>query len=155
MRQGLQFNSVLSRLLFFNVALVLLVTVLPQVILYSYFSTNYQRQLEDANAKDVARIRELVDKNVMEMAIFIPNLYFSKLRDNSALTYPLNFDISKQAYRILEVSAKIDDITSSCLAAQVLNDNGACAIFVKIYAVSQVSQTNSETAVTNGGKRDE
>lgn len=110
---ALSFRTILSRILFFNILIVLLVTLTPQVVFYNYFSLTYNREVNNYNMQIVKQVQRSVDELVLEKVVKIPIVYFSEVRSNQDLTYPLNFDIGNDPIRILNVAWKLADIRNT------------------------------------------
>lgn len=103
----LSFKTVISRVLFFNILLVLLVTIIPQLFFYNYFNLTYNKEINNYNTQIVKQVQKSVDELVLERVVSIPGMYFSDVQSNIDLIYPLNFDISSDSVRTLNVTRKL------------------------------------------------
>jgi two-component system, response regulator YesN len=103
-------NQTLIRLLIFNVLLVVIITLIPTLVFYQYFVTNYNKQLTKLNMQSVTQFRSFIDQKVLRDVIGIPNLYFTDLESSDPLVYPLQHDIHNDSSRILQTSKRIFEV---------------------------------------------
>lgn len=103
MKINIGFNTIFSRILFFNTLLVVLITVIPQLFFTKYFITNYDNQKKEYNMQLVKQARNYIDDMVIGKIVDIPNTYLSNLEINYDLTYPLEHDISQDSIAIQKV----------------------------------------------------
>ena len=61
-----RFNHIYSRLLFFNILLIVVATIVPQFILYKYFTERYGDKLEEINYYNICQVRDFVDETIFE-----------------------------------------------------------------------------------------
>lgn len=107
-----QLKTIFSRILFFNILLVLIITVIPLSIYSNYFKRNYDKEINNYNMQLVKQFQTYVDEQLLEKVINIPNIYLSNTSGNSDLTYPLTEDISTDSTRIYNIREKLADIIS-------------------------------------------
>lgn len=108
-----RFKTILSRLMFFNILLILIASILPQMILFSYFSSQYKQKLAQSNYENTMQVRDFVDESIFERLVSIPVTHFSDITSNDILIHPINHDIRGQSYKVLEVSKKVYEIQES------------------------------------------
>lgn len=109
-KRMLPFNNIYSRLLFFNIILILAATIIPQVSLYQYFTSQYQKKLEQSNYDNIRQVRDFTDETVFERLVSIPVTYFSDTTSNGMLMEPISHNIRNKSYDILKISKKINEI---------------------------------------------
>lgn len=109
----LTFNTVFTRILFFNLIVIIISTIIPQIIFYNYFTVTYNNEIKGYNMKNVARIASSIDELILERAISISNYFLPELQSNSDFTYPLYNDISNDYLRITAVKQKLSDIRAT------------------------------------------
>ncbi|MGG1516604.1 helix-turn-helix domain-containing protein [Paenibacillus oryzisoli] len=110
MIKQMQKNQTLVRLLIFNILLVVIITVIPTLVFYQYFVSNYNKQLTKLNMQTVTQFRNFMDQKVLRDVIGIPNLYFTDLESSDPIVYPLQHDIHNDSSRILQTSKRIFEV---------------------------------------------
>ncbi|WJH37006.1 cache domain-containing protein [Paenibacillus sp. CC-CFT747] len=113
MQRLLNRNRTFTRLILFNCSLVILITVIPALVYYRYFSTSYEEQTRKLNRQAVAQLRESFDERFLKEIIRIPNQNLSGMESNDVLTYPLANPIDRDVVRTLQVSNRVEEIRSS------------------------------------------
>ncbi|SFL73177.1 AraC-type DNA-binding protein [Paenibacillus sp. 1_12] len=103
-------NTVYSRILIFNILLVIIISLVPQVLYIHYFSTAYNREIMRQSTQDVNKLKYAVDETILDRVIRLVNIYFSDIPSNEILVYPLTHDISGNGFKIAEVSNYLTDI---------------------------------------------
>lgn len=112
-KKTIHFNNIFSRLLFFNIILIFIATVLPQATFFNYFINKYEKNMEEMNYGNIKQVRDFVDEAIFERLVAIPVTHFSDITSNDILTYPINNDIRNQSYQILETSKQLYSIQMS------------------------------------------
>lgn len=113
LKPRIHFNTVFSRVLLFNLLLVIIVTILPQLIFLNSFKSNYKDEINRNNMQMVAQVQKSIDGQVLEKAVMLPVMYLSELPSNEDLTYALNNDITKEPNKIGNIRNKLMDIKST------------------------------------------
>ncbi|MCU6797355.1 helix-turn-helix domain-containing protein [Paenibacillus sp. WQ 127069] len=103
-------NTVYSRILIFNILLVIIISLVPQVLYIHYFSTAYNEEIMRQSTQDVNKLKYAVDETILDRVIRLVNIYFSDIPSNEILAYPLTHDISGNGFKIAEVSNYLTDI---------------------------------------------
>ncbi|CAN7287793.1 AraC family transcriptional regulator [Paenibacillus sp. LjRoot153] len=103
-------STIYSRILLFNILLVIILSLAPQLIYIHYFSTAYNQEINRQSTQDVNKLKYAVDETILDRVIRLVNIYFSDIPSNEVLAYPLTHDISGNGYKIAEVSNFLTDI---------------------------------------------
>ncbi len=98
------------RMLLFNTALVLIMTILPQLVYHHYVRNEIVEQIHENNVWTVKQLQENIDEKVLKEMIQLISRNFSAINSNEALVYPMNHSIIGDTTKILAASSKIDDI---------------------------------------------
>lgn len=106
-------NTIFARMLVFNMAMIILATIIPQAVFFNFFTETYDRDAKAYNMKNALEIRNYIDDTIVEKVVNIPNIYFSQLQSNDDFIFPMENDIRHAASRILAISQKIFNITYS------------------------------------------
>ncbi len=77
LKPRIHFNTVFSRILLFNILLVIIVTILPQLIFLNSFKSSYRDEINRNNMQMVAQIQKSIDGQVLEKAVTLPVTYLS------------------------------------------------------------------------------
>ncbi len=109
----LTFNTVFTRILFFNLIVIIISTIIPQIVFYNYFTITYNNDINRYNMEHVAKIGSSVDELILERALSISNNFLPELQSNSDFTYPLYNNIRKDYSRITAVNHKLSDIRAT------------------------------------------
>lgn len=113
LKPRIHFNTVFSRILLFNILLVIIVTILPQMVFLNSFKSSYRDEINRNNMQLVAQIQKSIDGQVLEKAVTLPVTYLSELPSNEDLTYALQNDITKEPSKIGNIRNKLMDIKST------------------------------------------
>lgn len=113
MKLPLKLNTIFARMLIFNMAMIIMATIIPQAVFFNFFTKTYDDNAKAYNTKNALEIRNYVDETVVEKVVNLPNVYFSQLQSNDDLVFPMENDIRNTPSRILTISQKIFNITSS------------------------------------------
>lgn len=108
-----RFNHIYSRLLFFNILLIVVATIVPQFILYKYFTERYGDKLEEINYYNICQVRDFVDETIFEPVIGISVTHFSDRFSNDLLINPTHQPIRDESYTILQISSRLYEIQES------------------------------------------
>lgn len=103
-------STIYSRILLFNILLVIILSLAPQLIYIHYFSTAYNQEINRQSTQDVSKLKYAVDETILDRVIRLVNIYFSDIPSNEVLAYPLTHDISGNGFKIAEVSNFLTDI---------------------------------------------
>lgn len=112
MRKKLQldFKTLFSRILFFNLIMVIIVSIMPQGIFFSYFRNIYDDEVEKNNMQKVKQTQKYIDELILEKVVNIPNSYLSEIKENDDLVYPLYYNIRDDVNRIRNISERLNGI---------------------------------------------
>lgn len=116
-----KFNTIFSRILFFNFLLVIGVTVLPFSIFTNYFINNFNSQINQYNMQLVRMTQNYIDDTVIKKIVDFPNTYFSELDINYELTYPYYHDITDDAALITVINGRIRNILATYKFINAIN----------------------------------
>ncbi|KRE92093.1 hypothetical protein ASG89_33840 [Paenibacillus sp. Soil766] len=97
-------STIYSRILLFNILLVIILSLVPQLIYIHYFSNAYNQEINRQSTQDVSKLKYAVDETILDRVIRLVNIYFSDIPSNEVLAYPLTHDISGNGFKIAEVS---------------------------------------------------
>ncbi|OAS22684.1 helix-turn-helix domain-containing protein [Paenibacillus oryzisoli] len=103
-------STIYSRILIFNILLVIVLSLVPQLIYIHYFSNAYNQEINRQSTQDVSKLKYAVDETILDRVIRLVNIYFSDIPSNEVLAYPLTHDISGNGFKIAEVSNFLTDI---------------------------------------------
>ena len=106
----IEFNTIFSRILLFNLFIVIGVTVIPFSAFTNYFINAYNSQINQYNMQVVRQTQNYIDDTMIAKIVGIPNTFFSELDINYELTYPYYNDISNNAVVIQEINNRIHNI---------------------------------------------
>lgn len=109
----LQIGSIYSRLLFFNIILIVIATVLPQLVMAQYFAGKYKEKLEEMHLQNIRHVRDYTDETVFEQVAGVFGAHFSDRPGNDILIAPVYKDISMDTYMLLQISQKLEEIQES------------------------------------------
>jgi two-component system response regulator YesN len=110
---GRRGSRIFQRLLVFNLVTVIVISIVPQFVFYSYFKSMYDVELKGLNMQTVRQFQHAVDEPIVKEIVNFPNVYLSELESNEELVYPLTHNISKNSSAILKVSRRTDDIKNN------------------------------------------
>ena len=113
LKPRIHFKTVFSRVLLFNLLLVIIVTILPQLVFLNSFKSNYKDEINRNNMQMVAQVQKSIDGQVLEKAVTLPVMYLTELPSNEDLTYALNNDVTKVPSKIGNIRNKLMDINST------------------------------------------
>ncbi|OCT13012.1 hypothetical protein A8709_22085 [Paenibacillus pectinilyticus] len=103
-------STIYSRILLFNILLVIILSLAPQLVYIHYFSSAYNQEINRQSTQDVSKLKYAVDETILDRVIRLVNIYFSDIPSNEVLAYPLTHDISGNGFKIAEVSNFLTDI---------------------------------------------
>ncbi|MCT4545163.1 MAG: AraC family transcriptional regulator [Vallitalea sp.] len=106
-------QSIIFRSIFYNVILIIVVTIATQLLYYSYVEKSFKDEINKYNIQIVEQIRQTIDENILDDVIALSKVYFTPLHSNKDLTYPMKHDIRKDTMRIVNISNRISDILGS------------------------------------------
>ena len=113
-KKGIHFNTIYARNLFFNLVLVLLITLIPFSILTNWIVDRFNKQINQYNTQTARQIQNYIDETVVKQVLNMPNTYFSELDYNYELTYPYKHNISDDSVMIQEISTRLKNINAAC-----------------------------------------
>ncbi|WP_172251317.1 AraC family transcriptional regulator [Saccharibacillus deserti] len=106
-------SAFFSRLLFFNLALILLLGVLPQIGIFQYMMQAYNTELYRFNTQSVKQIRNTVDEQLLMPTVQIAKRNLTELSDdNTALFYPMTHQIRHDYSAIVNVQEALSALQS-------------------------------------------
>ncbi|MDO3412488.1 AraC family transcriptional regulator [Saccharibacillus sp. CPCC 101409] len=106
-------STYFSRLLFFNIALILLLGVLPQVGIFQYMIQAYNTELYRFNTQSARQIQNTVDQQLLLPTVQIAKRNLTELSDdNTALFYPMTHDIRHDYSAIAAVKEALTALQS-------------------------------------------
>ncbi|ANE45215.1 hypothetical protein SY83_01445 [Paenibacillus swuensis] len=101
------------RLFIFNVVIVVLVTFIPVIIYYQYFSISFNEQLENINLQTVKQFRNTIDEQYLKDSVkLVQNNFVDSLQDDS-LIKPMEDSIRNDSKSILNVINQLNSIQSN------------------------------------------
>lgn len=109
----LSFKTMFSRIMLFNLILVILATMISSGVFLNYFKNVYDDEIVKYNMQTVKQTQYYVDEQIIEKVINIPNQYFTEIDGNSELVYPLYNDIRNELSRINDISTRLASIKST------------------------------------------
>lgn len=104
------FKTIFSRILFINIVLVIIATIIPQAAFINFFMPNYEMELNQQNMILVQQMQKTIDGQILAGIVTLPATYLSDLPINGDLTYPINNNISDDASRIWSVQKRLAEI---------------------------------------------
>lgn len=109
-RHKFQIKSIYSRLLLFNIILIVIATVLPEAVMSEYFERRYKEKLEEINYENIKKVRDFTDETVFEQLIGAYVANFSDQPSNDILIAPTYRNVREDAYTLLQISRKLEAI---------------------------------------------
>ncbi|MFD0716379.1 helix-turn-helix domain-containing protein [Paenibacillus sp. GCM10027626] len=103
-------NTIGARILIFNLMIVIIVSLGPQMLFIQYFTSAYNKEINNQSAENVRKLKYVVDETILDSVIRFGNIYFTDLPSNETLVYPLTHDISQDGLKIAEVGNFLTDI---------------------------------------------
>lgn len=107
--QGIQTRH-FSRLYWSNVIIVIMITIIPVVIYYQYFSKAYNEELEKFNEQTVIQIRQSIDQQFIKESINTLSRSVADGAQDSILLYPMTNSIRNDSSSVLNIISQIDSI---------------------------------------------
>ncbi|OWA37663.1 hypothetical protein B9G55_06325 [Saccharibacillus sp. O16] len=102
-----------SRLLFFNILLILLLGVLPQVGIFQYMIQAYNHELYRFNTQSVKQIQNTVDEQLLMPTVQIAKRNLTEMSDdNHPLFYPMTHKIRNDYSAIVGVQETLSALQS-------------------------------------------
>ncbi|MFC7677553.1 helix-turn-helix domain-containing protein [Paenibacillus sp. GCM10028914] len=102
-----------SRMLFFNIMLILLLGVLPQIGIFQYMIKAYNNELYRFNTQSVKQIQNMVDEQLLMPTVQIAKRNLTEMPDvNTALFYPMTNDIRNDYSAIVNVQETLSALQS-------------------------------------------
>lgn len=115
------FKNIFSRLLFFNILLIIIATLLPQFAVYKYFINKYCEKLQETNYHNICQVRDFVDETIFEPLIGVAATHFSDRMSNDLLMQPISNPVQDDSYMLLQISTHLYNIQESYSFIQQLN----------------------------------
>lgn len=106
-------KTIFSRLLFYNIILILFATSIFQIVYYNYFRILYDREFKDLYIHNLKQIQNSIDESIIKKLTDISNIYFSDTYTNEDLIYPIYNDISNDPISVIRIKKRLDDIKNS------------------------------------------
>ncbi|WNR45438.1 AraC family transcriptional regulator [Paenibacillus roseipurpureus] len=101
------------RIFLFNVIIVILVTCIPVVIYYQYFTKAFNEQLENLNLKTVMQFRNAIDEKFLRDSMrMVPSNFVDNTSDET-LIKPMTDSIRNDSKAILSVINQLQILTSN------------------------------------------
>ncbi|OWR32389.1 hypothetical protein CDO73_01930 [Saccharibacillus sp. O23] len=102
-----------SRLLFFNIVLILLLGVLPQVGIFQYMIQAYNNELYRFNTQSVKQIQNTVDEQLLMPTVQIAKRNLTEMSDDrNPLFYPMTHKIRNDYSAIVDVQETLSALQS-------------------------------------------
>lgn len=102
-----------QRLFLFNLIIVILVTFIPVVIYYQYFSKAFNEQLESINLQTVNQFRNTIDEQFLKDSIKLVQSSFVDLTQDDSLTKPMTDIIRNDSKAIRNVINQLESLESN------------------------------------------
>jgi|GEM_PF-2557472 AraC-type DNA-binding domain-containing proteins len=102
-----------QRLFLFNIILVVLVTFMPVIIYYQYFSKALTEQLENINKQTVMQFRSSIDEQFLKDSIKMIQTSFFDSTEYDTLNKPMTSSIRHDSTAIRNVVNKLDSLQSN------------------------------------------
>ncbi|MCM0649579.1 AraC family transcriptional regulator [Clostridium swellfunianum] len=103
-------KNTLQRLIIFNLILVVVMTIIPQIFYFRYLNVFIESHVKESNMQSIKNMQNSIDENIITDIISFPNKYLSNLPSNEDLTYPLDNNISSDTSRTINIYRSINDI---------------------------------------------
>ncbi|GLX66956.1 AraC family transcriptional regulator [Paenibacillus glycanilyticus] len=112
-KHGKQQPHFFQQLFLFNIILVVLVTFMPVVIYYQYFSKALNEQLENINKQTVMQFRSSIDDQFLKDSIKMIQTSFVDSTEYDTLNKPMMSSIRHDSTAIRNVVNKLDNLQSN------------------------------------------
>lgn len=106
-------KTIFSRILLFNIIMIVSAVVIFQIVYYNYFRVLYDREFNELNMQNIRQVQRAIDESILVKVVDIPNRYFSDIYTNEDLVYPINNDITRDPLATLKVKKKLEDIRNT------------------------------------------